>query len=60
MKWAIAILILLLGVGFFIALQVMGIIVLPASPERCAKLKSALTEQQITENQEYWDRRCGY
>lgn len=60
MKWTIAILILLLGVGFFIALQVMEIIVLPASPERCTKLKSVLTEQQITENQEYWDRRCGY
>lgn len=59
MKWTIVILILLSSVGFFIALQVTGIIVLPASPERCAKLKSMLTEQQISENQDYWNRRCG-
>lgn len=60
MKWAIAILILLVSIGVFTALRVTGIIVLTASPERCAKLKSALTEQQIAENQKYWDKRCGY
>ena len=60
MKWVIALLILLLGTAFFITLQIKGVIVLPASPERCSKLKSASSESQIAENQEYWNKRCGH
>ena len=51
--------ILLIGVTTFVVLQIKGVIVLPASPERCVKLKSVLSESQIVENQDYWNKRCG-
>lgn len=56
---ALLVLALLSFVFFLVVLQIKGIVVLPASAERCAKLQAVLTDSQIRDNQEYWDRRCG-
>jgi len=60
MKRITVILFSILFILFFIFyLQIQGVIVLPASPERCTKLRSVLSDEQISSEQDYWDKRCG-
>jgi len=62
MKKVVGIFLILFLFGFVILniLIIKKVIVLPASPERCAKLRTVLSNEQIAMSQDYWDRRCGF